>query len=355
MLSVIASAYDGSLHGWQGSVEELKLVFAFKAHESCIRVLDAKDDIACSAASDESIQVYDLGRRKVIDRMSGVHDEEVTALAFAKDKDGDIFLISGDAKGRLYVWEMQERKVIHELKGHKQSSAVTSIAVHPSGRVALSTAKDNSLRMWDLVNAKPAPRIKLDDFSTLSCTCWSPDDGARYALVGDEMTLAVFDALSPSEKPTGLCKHPRRINSVRFAQDVVLITACDDGILRVVGADGSLVRKFEQSNGRIRLRDVAFVALAPHDTNEEDEDPSSQSVIVGGAYSDGCIRLWNLDDDQDEPFANLNVGTGAHLTSMCLTWIPQTQSDQSKPKKEVIKAPPPTKRARKNKTGDAKS
>jgi protein MAK11 len=310
MLSIIAGAYDGTLHGWQGSVdEEIKLVFAFKAHESCIRSLDVMDSIACSAAADESIQVYDLNTRKVIDRMSGVHEDDVTAVAFAKDKDGDLFLITGDLQGKLYVWAMKDRKVIHELKGHKQTSAVTSIAVHPSGRVALTTARDNSLRMWDLVNAKPAPRIKLDDFKVLTCACWSPDDGARYAIVGDNITVLIFDALSSSEKPLGLNKHPRRINAVKFVQDVVLVTACDDGILRVLGADGSLVRSF-QPESRCRLRVVAC-------TLEHDEG----GLYVAGAFSDGTIRVWDLNEDNDEPRKILNMGTAAHVTSLCITLI----------------------------------
>jgi protein MAK11 len=318
MLSIIAGAYDGTLHGWQGTFDDMKLAFAFKAHESCIRSLDVMNAIACSAAADESVQIYDLEKRRVIDRMSGVHQDDVTAVAFAKDKDGDLFLITGDLQGKLFVWTVKDRKVIHELKGHKQTSPVTSIAVHPSGRVALSTARDNSLRMWDLVKAKPAPRIKLDDFSLLSSACWSPDDGARYAIVGDDLTVLIFDALSSSDKPMGLNKHPKRINAIEFVQDVVLVSGCDDGILRVLGADGSVVRMF-QPESKCRLRDVACLAV-----NKEKETDGDQGLYITGAFSNGTIRVWDLNNDSDEPRTILNLGTTAHITSICIAWVKES-------------------------------
>jgi protein MAK11 len=323
MLTIVAGAYDGTLHGWQGEdYTSLKLSFAFRAHESCIRSMDLLGKIACTAASDESIQIYDLQKKKVLDKMSGVHEDEVTALAFTEDADHELFLISGDLKGRLFVWAMKDRQVIHELKGHKQSSAVTSISVHPSGRVALSTAKDNSVRLWDLINAKAAPRTKLDDFKTLSCICWSPKDGARYAVIGNDTIMLVFDAITGSEKPLGTFNHPRRVNALKFVQDVVVASACDDGILRILGADGSVIRELA-ADTPCRVRDIAFTSRSGRDEENDEE------TVVAGAFSDGSIRLWNLDEDHDEPIAILNVGTASHMTCIGISWTSDTPTRAS--------------------------
>ena len=35
------------------------------------------------------------------------------------------------------------------LSGHKE--AITSVAIHPSGKLALSVSKDNTLKLWNLV------------------------------------------------------------------------------------------------------------------------------------------------------------------------------------------------------------
>jgi len=319
MLTVAAGAYDGTLHGWQGDLDAeggLQLAFAFRAHDSCIRAMDALGKLACSAASDESIQVYDLSSRRVLDRMSGVHEAEITALAFARDKVGEVFLLSGDASGRIYAWTMQKRKVIHELKGHKQSSAVTSIAIHPSGRVALSTAKDNSLRLWDLVNAKAAPRTKLGDFKVLSGVCWAPPDGAHFAVIGDETSVIILDTALGAEKPVGTFVHPKRVNALKFVQDVVVASACDDGAIRIIGADGVLIREFRAPTP-CRARDVAYVSRK---VVFEDGEEGDQTVIAG-VFSDGSIRLWDIENDSDEPLQTLNVGTAAHVTCLSMTWL----------------------------------
>ncbi len=59
---------------------------------------------------------------------------------------------------------------VHKLGGHK--GAVLSIAAHPSGRVALSTASDRTLRLWDLVKGRMSfiNRLEADGTKVL----WSP-------------------------------------------------------------------------------------------------------------------------------------------------------------------------------------
>ena len=177
----------------------------------------------------------------------------------------------------------------------------------PKCRVALSTAKDNSIRMWDLVQGKPAPRKRLDDFKTLSCACWSPD-GERYAVVADDRVVLVFDANSEDEAPTGLFTHPRRVNALKFVDDVVLVSASDDGWVRLLGADGSELRRLDcrRPNAPVRVRDVSLLM----------ED--GEAAYVAAAASDGAVRVFDLHDDTEpaRAVATLRAGSGAHITCM---------------------------------------
>ncbi|KAH9260061.1 hypothetical protein BASA81_001833 [Batrachochytrium salamandrivorans] len=315
MLSILAGCYDGTLHGWQTETQEVmdvELAFAFRAHDQCVRSIAVSGKLACTASTDESIQTYDLTKRKVSDRMMGVHHDEVTALSFSQSRGGQTFLLSGDREGRIYVWQVSQSgsdcQIIHELKGHKQDSPVTSISVHPSGKIALSTAKDSSLRMWDLSTGKAAPRTKLEDFGELGLVCWSPVDGARYGLVGNDSTVLVFDTLSGSETPIGVFKHPKRVNSLCFCEDVVLASACDDGALRTIGADGSLLREFRPTLAKgansnlIRARDCKSAIVGGQ-------------VLLIGAFSDNTIRIWDVaGEDDEEELKILHVGSRSHIT-----------------------------------------
>lgn len=328
LISILIGCYDGSVHGWSGLINadtaKLQLKYAFSAHQTTVKACALSDDgtRGATGSSDESVQLYDLTEMKIIDKMGGVHESTVTSLCFLpsvksteKNKDNKKFLLSGDENGRLIVWE--DTRSLHELKGHKADSQVSSIAIHPTGNLALSTAGDNSLRMWDLIHVKAAPRKKIQDFKTLSCACWSPNTGEYYAIVGNETNVLVF---SIDSEETALCcvSHPKRINQVCFVADVLIATACDDTNVRIIGIDGSLVRTLPGSH---RVRSVGACT-----TSEEDS-------YLFAAQSDGLINVWDLNaDEKQEPICSLHVGTNAHLTCMAVVGMEEKKKKTNKKK-----------------------
>ena len=65
-------------------------------------------------------------------------------LAFFKDS----HLVSGDGDGELCIWRSSDWECLLRMKGHK--GAVNAVAIHPSGRVALTVAADSKLMLWNL-------------------------------------------------------------------------------------------------------------------------------------------------------------------------------------------------------------
>lgn len=68
-------------------------------------------------------------------------------------------LLSASEDGTLCLFRARDWAVLRVLKGHK--GRVNSVAVHPSGKVALSVGKDGALRMWDLMRGKGCASTKL--------------------------------------------------------------------------------------------------------------------------------------------------------------------------------------------------
>lgn len=68
-------------------------------------------------------------------------------------------LLSASEDGTLCLFHARDWSVLRTLKGHK--GYVNSVAVHPSGKVALSVGKDRTLRMWDLMRGKGSASMKL--------------------------------------------------------------------------------------------------------------------------------------------------------------------------------------------------
>ena len=167
-LRVIVGCYDGTIHGWEEpsqpspSPTNFELVFAYTAHRSCVKTMTVlsgkKQNVMVSGGTDELLRIYDLAKRKEIGELSK-HEAAVECLQGVGSDSGHV--LSGGKDGVLCVWRTAEWECVHELKGHKPGQ-VTGIAAHPGGRVAFSTSRDNSLRMWDLSTGKPGKGLELE-------------------------------------------------------------------------------------------------------------------------------------------------------------------------------------------------
>jgi protein MAK11 len=50
----------------------------------------------------------------------------------------------------ISIWRVSDWQCIHILGGHKEP--ICDISIHPSGKLALSVSKDNTLKLWNLIH-----------------------------------------------------------------------------------------------------------------------------------------------------------------------------------------------------------
>jgi protein MAK11 len=112
------------------------------------------------------VSIYNLRRKREVGVLLE-HTDEITCLAFV----GKGFLLSGGADNTICIWRTSDWLCLHKLGGHK--AAVTSVAPHPSGKLALSTGKDRTLRLWDLVKGRIAFITRLEEVGEK--VFWSPN------------------------------------------------------------------------------------------------------------------------------------------------------------------------------------
>jgi protein MAK11 len=87
-------------------------------------------------------------------------------------------MLSASEDGTICVWKCKTWECEKVLKAHR--GAVTSISMHPSGKLALSVSKDKTIRTWNLLSGRCAYTTTLKNVADL--VRWSPS-GESYCVV----------------------------------------------------------------------------------------------------------------------------------------------------------------------------
>eukprot|EP01090_Pellita_catalonica_P011136 TRINITY_DN2264_c0_g1_i1.p1 TRINITY_DN2264_c0_g1~~TRINITY_DN2264_c0_g1_i1.p1 ORF type:complete len:480 (-),score=90.81 TRINITY_DN2264_c0_g1_i1:47-1312(-) len=125
-----------------------------------------------SGSADETIKAYDLETKRE-DGTLIQHEGSISCLDFFKEH-----MLSADRKGVICVWKIKDWEYMLTLKAHK--GGVNDLAIHPSGKCALSVGDDKLMKMWNLVTGKCAHTRSLGFAGEV--VAWSPD-GTKYALL----------------------------------------------------------------------------------------------------------------------------------------------------------------------------
>ena len=348
----VAGSYEGGLYGWCSKEDslslssssssaasssaasssssssasavtgELELIFGFGAHIGAIKAvaIDGDGKILATGGVDEYIKLFDVQTRRERGELAQ-HTGSVLALQFFRSS----HLLSASQDGTVCIWRASDWLCLHVLGGHKD--AVTSVTIHPSGRMALSAARDRTLRLWNLVEGRCAYITKppVPRHADIEKVSWSPA-GVRYALVAAG-TLQIYDA-GQVGKPTPSFTHQQRprINDLVFAQEASIVIGSDDGSLQVVdAAAGSLLQRLDLKSilsGRIKSMGLCRTPARRGAAADDSPNP-----LVVTSSSSGKLHLWDVFGTDaggtPSPLATASVpGAASRLTCLATCWVP---------------------------------
>ncbi|CAK5267221.1 unnamed protein product [Mycena citricolor] len=294
---IVAGSYEKLLYGLEGTISceegssiptyNLEPIFIFPAHVSCIKVVAASPHGGkwlATGSADEIIKVWDLRRRKEIGGLMH-HEGSITHLTFPSRS----HLLSASEDGTLCLFRARDWSVLRTLRGHK--ARVNSVAVHPSGKVALSVGKDRALRMWDLMRGKGVASTKLGKEGEV--VQWSTD-GTLFVV----QSAAILDIYTTDMILIHTITHPSRIHDVKFCRRVE-----GEGDILLVGAEDKKLTIYDVSSdpekppqkvtalvghaNRVKTFQTLSVALPS-------SSPRKSTTIVATASSDGNIHVYDL-------------------------------------------------------------
>ncbi|KAJ2682612.1 Protein mak11, partial [Coemansia spiralis] len=174
---ITAGTYERILYGIEARFVDGQLAlspqFIFPTHVGCIKAVAAGGRYLASGSTDEIVKVYDLKKRVELGSLHE-HKGSITALQFH----GHTHLLTASEDGAICVFRTKDWEPLKVLRGHR--SPVSSIAIHPTGKLALSVSRDRTIVIWNLLTGQRASRTKTPQAGEL--VAWSPS-GAHYVVV----------------------------------------------------------------------------------------------------------------------------------------------------------------------------
>ena len=326
---------------------ELTRAFCYAAHKGVVKALSSGGPFVASGGADDLVHLYDMKSDKDLGFLINPGEGAVTSLNFFTPKGAysPTHLLAGCSDGTISVWRAGGGwECMRTLRGHR--AEISSIAIHPSGALALTTARDGTLKLWDLVKGRVTFSTKVENEA--DGVLFGPS-GVHYALQAG--SLVVFKAVAAAAAaaaadtdgdddegvvPVVQMRHTRRVQCMLFGVsdnssgggrgggDDILITGAEDGALRVWSTvTGKLLLHIPRAHAT-RIKAMTVTYAAPRTTTTENEDETENSTkkskkkigkkrkgdddgdgdhesisyqvpeLLATASSDGVIKLWSL-------------------------------------------------------------
>lgn len=293
-IELIVGTYEEFLLGYKvkrsGKNNSMQLMqtFASRDHVGSVRCIDIHKNFIASGGSDDKIFIYDMNRRVLLQLLT-CHDGTVNTVAFSPDGN---YILSGGADGRVVITKVGSWLVEKVFTAAHKGTAVLCIALHPSGKLALTLGRDLALRTWDLLKGRCVYVSNLKTRSKLGTHIefveWSAE-GTYFAMYG----MTAFEIWSVKTASVLIYKEfpETRPSSLCWINDQELLIGLDNGT--VVHGD------INECYVETKCNDKRIKAIAHY-----------RDKKVAIISSSGDVSLWEIDVSKElSKICTINTGT----------------------------------------------
>ncbi|XP_052182688.1 uncharacterized protein LOC127795198 [Diospyros lotus] len=310
-MSLVAGSYERFIWGFKlktlkHSQETLTLtpLFSFPSHLHPIRSVAVAGSVAASGSEDDTIKIYDLSTSAEIGSLID-HSATVTSLSFFTPPSISFprNLISASYDGAVCVYDADPFVHLKTIRAHKK--CVNDIAVHPSGKLALTVGGDSCLAMLNLVRGRRSFYCRLGKEASV----------VKFDYGGDKFFMVMDKKVSVHEAEDARLvlelDSEKRVLCAAPGMNGLLFTGGEDrGITAWDATSGTVAYSIENAHA---ARVKGIVVLTGSESASADGDPH----LVTSASSDGVIRVWDVrmaNKEKPNPLAEAN--TKSRLTCL---------------------------------------
>ncbi|NMG58140.1 tetratricopeptide repeat protein [Geitlerinema sp. P-1104] len=270
---VAGGGEDGTIYLWNS---QGNLVTRLTEHSQRVNDLDfsADSSFLTSASSDGTALLWNVGSQNLV-RTLRQDENSQSALAVTFSRTGQTIMVAR-RNGTIELWDSRTGEMRNSLGGHL--GGTTGLAVHPNGRLLASSGSDRTVKIWDISSGRVLQTlsghgatvfsIAFDETGDRLASCdfdavtkiWDVETGAQihensggWAAHGlafgsnhlvavalqtnsaGEGAIALWDAETGNSRGVLLTGVPalRTVRSVRFNSDGLLVSAGEDGLVRI--------------------------------------------------------------------------------------------------------------------------
>ncbi|CAO0798105.1 unnamed protein product [Mucor circinelloides] len=292
---IVVGTYERLLFGinalWNQEKTQVKLepVFIIPAHTGCIRTVAIGGHFLASGSTDEIIRLYDVKKRKEYGSLGGHHSGDITDIQFHGK-----YMLSASDDHSINLWRTKDWEFLKTLKAHK--GRVNSIAIHPTGKIALSVGIDRAAIVWNLMTGRKASVNKLGKEEPM-LVLWNPA-GDQYAIMFDK-TINIYNVsdakIATTITQTSRLHSMKYFHSKKHDKDYI-VTGSEDKTIRIYNVtSGECVKEIK--GHKLRVKSVTVVE-------------SDDRIVLVSVSSDGIVKCWDLEaalDGDVEPLGEYNT------------------------------------------------